>query len=402
MTSSSIAGALPTASWAQITLAGTVNGSLVRAIQALERPEVRCSMKEVTATIGQQNFLDLSDACDGTVSGMRLLTRGEVRDLGPDDRRLLMNMVGKDGGAASIFKYIGWPLIGDDDGHPGRDSTSGAGDYDIHFFGDSAEGLLEYSVRRPTAQDYLVVAATDAAGVEHPFIVKVTLIDPPSCPKIDRSVGPAGNRFGVKVVGDHLQVQRDTPFTIDLSMLCQSDFRHTFQVVVDETIPGTSATVNADGTVTFDWTDPTIVGDGLRGLKVTAWDETTGAPSAQREFLIDVRDVPVECNDVEIDYDWSELHGGPLTIPVDCAMEGDRTVLTPPFIRLDDSPKDGYEKTVEGGVFATDGTTVTFTPSGPDVDVATAQLSPWSTDPVIWSRHPVHGGYFFVDVRFTP
>jgi hypothetical protein len=56
---------------------------------------------------------------------------------------------------------------------------------------------------------------------------------------------------------------------------------------------------------------------------------------------------------------------------------------------------------VPGGKFSSDGTTLTFTPTGEHVDVSTAQVVPWSTNPLTYTPYPVKGKTFDIDVTMT-
>ncbi len=413
MTASSLLGVVPTGNWAQITLAGTDHGTLVPKIQALTAPLLQCPTAEVQGVLNRENSAIVTSGCSGTVASARLLTRKEISELSHADQESLMSAAAADPLALSVFRFEHDALAGSVGHLPGPDSFSGAGyDTSVHFFGDSKDGRLNYTTTRKIGTDYLVVAATDTAGVEHPFIVKMVLADPASCDKqTDRDVGTTADGFVTRLKNDRLQVQRNTPFAIDLKQLCTTDYRHTYQVVVDSYSDDLKSTVNPDGTVTFDWIDPDVIGTSLIGLKVTAWDEVTGAPSAPVDFLLDVKDVQYECNDVEIDYDRSEMKGAPLEIPVDCSMAGGVDMLESPFIRhVEGSYNDGYDRDVPGGRISTDGKTVTFTPSSEEVDLISVKMDAWSRDPMgnlgrdpkpWYDRVLVHSEAFFVDIRFS-
>lgn len=397
------AGLTATGPTARITLVGTRNGTLVSRLGALARPELSCPMVTKEAIVGQENLLQVADGCVGEVTGVRVLTRAETSALPAARKAELMNGAEAEPLASSVLLFEHSPWVGDDVHLPGPSATSSVGAERTTMVGATKDGTLSYATTGRAAVDLLVLAARDSAGVEHPFLVKIVLVQPPSCDKrTDRIVGPSLDGFVPRLKGDKLKVIRNTPFMLDLKSLCSTDPRHRYRVEVTSTMAGLTARVDDAGAVRFEWTDPGVVGDDLDGLTVRAWDETTGAPGPEVQIKADVKDVQAECNDAEVDYDRSELKGEPLVIPIDCAMVGGLQVLTRPFLRLDDSPRDGYEKVVEGGVFRSDGTVLTFTPSDVAVEVATAQLSPWSSDPMLPAEAGhVHGASFSVDVRFA-
>ncbi|MDO9397456.1 MAG: hypothetical protein Q7T71_12995, partial [Herbiconiux sp.] len=391
------AGLTPGASWIHVTLQGTAHGTLIDRIQAMTPSAVSCSSREIEVIGDRLTMTDVTSGCSGDVVGARLLTRAEAAALPAAERARLLEETARVPGAESVFDFSTWVY----DGRTPSWATSSFGSPADHFSRVAGEPVLEYTALTNGVSriDHVVVAAEDADGVEHPFIVSLAVKAAPTCPVMDGPVGPITHGFRPTVTDGTLQVMRNVPFTLDLKRFCQTDHRDAYRVVMGADIPGTTHAVNPDGTVTFTWTDPDIVGDHLLSFDLTAWDETTGAPSATKTVTMSVRDARPLCNDVEVEYDRSERAGAPMTIPIDCGMEGGIRVLHPAFVRIDDSPKDGYEREVEGGVFRSDGTTVTFTPSTTPAEVSTVQLSPWDADPTLPARYHTHGAFFSVDVR---
>lgn len=389
------AGLTAGGTWMHVTLTGTTNGTLIDRIKAMASPTLSCPPVVSKGVLNQENEIRVLDKCVGTVASARLLTREEIGLLSAAERTSLMNGLDDDPGMASVFTYDSyWNARG----LPWPNATSGSGIPTIHFNGPSAEGRLSYLSLRNAGLDYVVVAAKDTAGVEHPFMVKLELKAQPDCTVIDGKKGPMANSFEPVVQDGTLQLQRNTSFTIDLKTLCTADSRDTYRVQLTEGIDGTTHVINSDGTITFTWSDPDVMGDNLRAFKVMAWDETTGVPSKETRVFMDVRDARSSCNDVEIDYDMSELKGAPLEIPMSCGMEGGISVLQTPVVRIEAQE---LEQTVDGGTFRTDGTTVTFTPSATPTDVSTVQMSPWDADPSAPARWHIRGASFSVDVRMS-
>ncbi|MCS5716850.1 hypothetical protein N1027_01740 [Herbiconiux sp. CPCC 205763] len=397
----SLAGLAPTGEWVHVTLTGTTHGTLVDELKALTAPAVHCPRVEVDAIAKQENLLQVTTGCSGTVTASRILTRKEVVELSYADKAILMAGSEEDPLAGTVLKYS---YASSDPSHayPNSGATSIAGVDTINFFGDSKDGTMSYTTLKPQmAEDYVVVAAKDSAGVEHPFLVKINIKSPPNCPKVDKPVGPGVDGFRAVIQDGNLQLVRNLPFTLDLKLFCTTDYRDTYRVTLENTIPGTKGTVNPDGTVTFTWTDPDVVIDKSHPevLTVTPWDETTGAPGESWDVPVVVRDVPPSCKDVAIVYDESDLKGGPLEIPIECGMEGGLKVLSPPFLNFLVPGTDQMVQEVPGGTFVSDGKTLTFTPTGKHVALSTAQVVPWSTNPLTYTPYPVQGKAFEVDVR---
>jgi hypothetical protein len=403
VSAASLAGVAPTGDWVRVTLTGTAHGTLVDRLKALAAPAVHCPRVEVDAIADQENLVGVTTGCSGTVTASRILTRQEISELSSADKTSLMAGSEDDPMAGTIFKFD-YNVHDHTPPRPWRESTSGAGTDGINFVGDSKDGTMSYTVGKPyMAEDYVVVAAKDSAGVEHPFLVKINIKTPPNCPKVDKPVGPGVDGFRAVIQGGHLRLVRNVPFTLDLKTFCTTDYRDTYRVVLENSIPGTKGTINADGTVTFTWTDPDVVIDESHAevLTVTPWDETTGAPGESWEVQVVVRDAPPSCDDVDIVYDESELKGAPLVIPIECGMEGGLKVLSPPFLSFNVPGPDLMVQDVPGGKFSSDGTTLTFTPTGKHVDVSTAQVVPWSTNPLTYTPYPVKGKTFDIDVTMT-
>ncbi|WP_291045001.1 hypothetical protein [Herbiconiux sp.] len=387
---------VPTGSWASISFASTTYGTLVKRIQDLEEPELYCPFTEVEVVAGQENAPVVTGGCRGEIVSARLLTRGDTASL-PEDTKQAMR-VDTFGApmADSVFQYTRHP----DDGRPSHKATSNLVGNTSHFFGDSKDGRLSYTPPLTAAEgeDFVVVAATDAAGVEHPFIVRVAVKAPPTCDGADKIAGPVMSDFRAVIRDGAIQAVRNVPFTLDLKMLCTTDHRDTYRVTMEGGVPGTEPTVNPDGTITFDWTDPDQVGE-VATLTFTAWDETTGAPSAPLEVPLFVRDQRPLCNDVEIEYDRSELAGAPLTIPIDCGMENGLKVINPAFLALGGEKLD--TTVVEGGTFRSDGSAITFTPDDSGTELATTTVLPYRTNPLTSAHFYEAGKGFFIDVRMT-
>ncbi|QJU55358.1 hypothetical protein SCB71_20255 [Herbiconiux sp. KACC 21604] len=246
--------------------------------------------------------------------------------------------------------------------------------------------------------DHVVVAAKDAAGNEHPFLVTVEVKEQPSCSTAEKPVGPDAGAFRAVLRGGEIQAIRNVPLVLQPRLFCSADARDSYRVTVNGSVPGAEITSGADGTLVVTWTDPDVVGTGLGTLEFTAWDEVTGVPSAPVKVPVTARDVAPSCNDVEIDYDWDELGGAPLTIPVDCGMVGGMRVLTPPYLTFLGA---GLLSEGEGGEFVSDGTSITFTPHDPDVELSTTQVVPWNADPATASPYRPSGAAFFIDVRMS-
>ncbi len=398
-----LAGLSPSGTWVHVSLEGTVNGTLVDSLKALAAPGVHCPRVEVDAIANQENLLGVTSGCSGTVTASRILTRNEIAKLSSADRAILMAGSEDDPMAGSVFVSDSgrWDHVPP---RPWGESTSGAGVDTINFVGDSKDGTMSYTSLKPyLAQDYVVVAAKDSAGAEHPFLVKINIKTPPNCSKVDKVVGPGADGFRAVILGGSLQLARNVPFTLDLNEFCSTDYRDSYRVILERAVPGTTGTVNPDGTIRFTWTDPDVVIDESHPevLTVTPWDETTGAPGEPWEVPVVVRDAPASCDDLEVDYDMKALKGAPLVIPMQCGMEGGLKVLAPPFLAFNVPGPDLSTQVVDGGTFKTDGTTLTFTPSAAGAEVSTAHVVPWTVDPGTYTPYKVHGKVFDIDVRIS-
>jgi hypothetical protein len=386
--------------WVRVTLEGTEHGTLIEKLKALPAPSAYCPPVHVDLIAGQDNLTNVLEGCTGSITSARVLTRGEFAALTLADRTLITSGfredTGSDSATALQFATLSLP------GWLWSTSTSLLNDGHAGFTGDSADGVLSYPLPLAAAGkgDALVAVATDASGDGHPFLIQVAVKAPPSCSTADRVVGPNEDHFRAVIQDGALQLVRNVPFTLDLKTLCTTDFRDTYTVVMNGEIEGTTHTINADGTVSYTWTDPDAVGSTSK-LSVTAYDIETGAPSAASEIGVTVRDVAPVCNDVELEYDRSELKGAPLTIPLVCGMEGGLKVLSPAFLRIVGGAASGTTLVVEGGTFAVGAHELTFTPSAVNTEVSTAQILPWATDPTVATPYPVTGKRFDVDVRVS-
>jgi hypothetical protein len=387
---------VPGASQASISFASTTHGTLVQRIQALEAPELYCPYTEVEVVAGQENAPIVTGGCDGDVVSARLLTRGDAASLPEETKNAMLADTLLNPTAVMAFQYTRHP----DDGRPSHKATSNHAGATSHFFGDSKNGRVSYTPPLSAAggEDYLAVAVTDGSGEEHYFVTRLVIKAPPTCDAADKPVGPTMETFRAVIRDGEIQAIRGVPFTLDMKLFCTTDYRNTYRVTMAGGIPGAEATVNPDGTVTFDWTDPDQVGE-VATLTFTAWDEVTGAPSAPIEVPLFVRDQRPLCNDVEIEYDRSELAGAPLTIPLDCGMENGLRVINPAFLALDGAKLDTTE--VEGGTFRSDGNTITFTPNGSGVELSTTKVLPYRENPLTARHFHESGKEFFVDVRMT-
>jgi hypothetical protein len=398
-TVSSVVGVLPSSRWFRIELTGTTHGTLIDRIKALGS-ELTCPPVDLTFIAGQANYGSITDECSAPVTGVRLLDRREFSRLSADVKYGLRVSAAARGDLDPVAEgSLYYSRIDDFDGSIGaRTSLLAPGHAGIS--GASEDGLLSYPLPLSAAgkNDLLVAMAKDAAGVEHPFIVRVAVKAPPTCDGADKVAGPDTGDFRAVIRDGAIQAVRNVPFTLDLKMLCTTDRRDTYRVTMTGDVPGTEPTVNPDGTITFDWTDPDQVGE-VATLTFTAWDETTGAPSAPLEVPLFVRDQRPLCNDVEIEYDRSELAGAPLTIPIDCGMENGLKVINPAFLALGGEKLD--TTVVEGGTFRSDGSAITFTPDDSGTELATTTVLPYRTNPLTSAHFYEAGKGFFIDVRMT-
>jgi hypothetical protein len=395
------AGLSFTGDWAHITLQGTAHGTLIDEIKALAPSAVSCPAVAADVTAGRWDVVNLFRGCTGTIVGARILTRDETRNLSPADRAILMAGNESDPFVAGALDYSTW-ASGWAQGWPKPEAQALLADGHVFMFGDSADGNLRYEspLSAGGLSDVVVVAAIDESGVEHPFLVKIAVKSPATCSGDDRPVGPGTGGFRAVIQDGSLQLVRNVSFTLDPKMFCTADVRDSFTVTMDSPIPGTTPTIDPDGSITFTWTDPDVVGDaGV--LTVTPWDETTGVPGEPLEIPVVVRDVAPSCDDLEVDYDKSELKGAPLVIPTNCGMEGGLAVLAPPYLAFNVPGSDLLTQVVDGGTFTSDGTTVSFTPGVEEADVSTAHVVPWTIDPRMYSLFRVHGKAFDIDVRMT-
>jgi hypothetical protein len=398
-TAGSVASLLPAAPTGRITLTGTASGTLIERVKALAKADVFCAPVRATVTAGQSTSVDVASGCIGARSRLHVLDRFEVSRLSSEQQNGLLRSADQDLVAGAIFQFDLSPV--DHGGTwPDRNATAVFANGRVGFVDDGADGRMTFSAP-PIAgglNDYVVVAATDASGAEHPFLVTVAIASQPVCSTADGPAGPDSGGFRAVVQGGGLQLLRDQPFVLSPRMFCTADPRHTYRVTVEGTISGTRSELIGDGTVRFDWTDPDIIGSAS-SLTITAWDEVTGVPSPPVSIPVMVRDVAPVCNDVEIDYDRSELDGGPLDVPVDCGMAGGLSVLKAPFLGLAGYNGDPTALTVDGGEFTSDGLTLHFTPNESGVELSTARVVPSTIDPRVYSPYRVRGPAFFIDVR---
>lgn len=386
--------------WVRITLKSAAYGTLVDRIKALRSPTMHCAPAEVVVTAGQATMVDATGGCTGPVAARRVLTRAEISRLPRGVQARLLDSSDRDPTAGSIFQFDRDPWDHTDPwATPG--STATFADGHVGFTGTS--GAMNY--RAPLAaggrDDHVVVGATDSSGVEHVFLVTVTITAQPDCAVTDRQVGPVHNDVTPTIDGGVLQVERNTSFTIDGRLLCTADPRNPYRVTVEGSVPGTSGTVLPDGSLRLDWTDPDVVGDRVAALTITAWDEVTGTPSAPVELPVRVRDSAAECSDAEAVYDRSDQQGRAIIVPVSCGMVGGLAVLTPAYLGLQ-TDHDPTVSVVPGGTFSSDGATITFTPDGSGSSTATTGVIPWTSDPRRFTPFRTNGAPFTIHVTLTP
>jgi hypothetical protein len=368
----------PGADWVTITLTGTEHGTLIDRLkaQAGEAPALYCPPTEIVAIAGQTLADNVLEGCDGTVTAARLMTRDQVDALDAGAMNRMLPLAEE----SMIDDVAAWGAL---DSFADGDSTSWLAEGSTDFVTHGTVGDLTYRApaRAGGLTDALVVAATDAAGVEHPFLVKVAVKAPPTC--IDD--GPV-NRLDPE--GEHgilhggvLELNRGVPFVIDLKILCGTDHRDTYRVDLQGAIPGTTRSVDADGNFAYTWKDDSTAPGRISTLRLMAWDEVTGAPSTPIDIPVIVRDREPVCEDMSLEYDRSELAGAPLEITLDCALPDGLVVANPLVARLAGST-DGTELTLPQGVFQVDGSSLMFTPAGGAKGTAVAR------DAVAWTSEP--------------
>ncbi|MFB2583620.1 hypothetical protein [Herbiconiux liukaitaii] len=372
----SMAGIAPGSRWITVTLTSTTNGTLVDSLKAMaaEAPSMYCPPVELTAIAGVDTMRNMTSECTGTVTAARLLDRDEIDALSPSERRAL-TVTTKESIPTDVMAMAVLRSFAD------GDSTSWLAEGNTAFNGPRV-GDLYYKPdhRGGGLTDALVAAATDSDGVEHPFLIKVAVKKPPTCVSegVLHGLDPNGTH-GI-LSGGVLTLNRGVPFVIDLKSLCSTDARDTYRVDLQGTIEGTVRAKDADGNYAYDWTDDDIVGP-VGTLTVTAWDEVTGAPSAPVTLKVVVRDRAPACEDVELDYDLSELKGESITVPLECTLPDGLSQLTSPVARLAGSV-DGTRIEQPEGTFTVTGSALTFTPAAGFTGTATARDTvAWSSDP---------------------
>jgi hypothetical protein len=390
----------PDADWARITLHGTTHGTLVDKLKAMKAPGVVCPPVRAEVTAGQAASVIVGAGCAGAGSSLRVLNRLDISRLPSSQLAALLRSASEEIAAGSIFQFD-FNEFDHAERWPDRNATAVFANGRVGFADGGASGRMNYQapVTAGGLTDHVVVAAADSSGVEHPFLVTVDVKAQPTCSADDRPAGPEAAGFRVVVQDGSLQLLRNRPFVLSPRLLCEADPRDTYRVTVEGSVPGTTSTIQPDGTVLFDWTDPDVVGGEVASLTVTAWDEVTGVPSAPVTIPVSVRDVAPLCNDVEIEYDISDQEGRPLKIPVDCGMTGGLSVLSEPFLGLQTGTADPTELEVEGGVFTSDGASLLFTPNDSGTELSTAVVTPSTIDPRLYSHYRVRGPGFSVDVR---
>lgn len=379
--------------WVTITLTGTEHGTLVDRLKGLDPVSLTCPPVSIDTIAAQNNIANITGGCAGTVTSTRLLNRDEIASLPAATRRSLTESTTDS--FPSDVEALGLLASFAD-----SDSTSWAAEGHVGFSGDSANGDLAYQAPLEAAgtSDALVAAATDADGVEHPFLIKVAVKAPPRCTA-------DGSIYGLDPYGSHGDIQggtlvlnRDQPFVIDPKMLCGTDFRDSYRVDLAGTIAGTTRTVDADGSLAYTWTDHDEVGDAGT-LTLTGWDDTTGAPTEPVTIKVFVRDLAPVCQNVHADYDRTAMKGKPLTIDLACAMPSGRGFVTPIAPQL--AAGDGMSYPAPGGTFRVDGTKVTFTPNpSASGDIVSEGATVWSSDRAGAAR-PRRSDRFTITVSVT-
>ncbi|MCS5713824.1 hypothetical protein NVV95_04580 [Herbiconiux sp. CPCC 205716] len=398
---SSAATLLPGSSWVRITFQSTEHGTLVDRIKAIDSRDFSCPPVHATVTAGQATRIDVGSHCTGdAVSEMTVLTRQDISRLPGAELAALANSIATDPMAGSIFQYDR-DSFEHTDPWPTPSSTATFADGRVGFIDRGADGLMTYSSALSAGGfvDHVVVSAKTASGERQAFVVAVEVKAQPSCSGADKPAGPEAEGFRAVIQDGSLQLLRNQAFVLDPKLLCTADWRDTYRVTIDSDIPGVEPTFAADGTIHFTWSATDTIGVDVAHLDVIGWDEVTGVPSAPITVPVTIRDVPATCNDVEIDYDWSELGGAAIEIPLDCAMTQDLRVLRSPFLTFTDAGAVPGRLDVDGGSFTSDGTTVLFTPDPDGTELSTARAVPWSTDPATYTPYRTHGPSFYIDVR---
>ncbi|GLK18147.1 hypothetical protein GCM10017602_26290 [Herbiconiux flava] len=386
--------------WVRITLRSAAYGTLVDRIKALRAPTVHCAPVHATVTAGQATMVDATGGCSGPVSSRRVLTRFEISRLPRAVQTRLLDSSDADPTAGSIFQFD-WSRWDHPEPWPTPSSTATFADGHVGFTGFGGAMNYQAPLAAGGRDDHVVVGATDASGVEHVFLVTVTIVAQPACSGTDRPAGPERAGFRPVVQDGSLQLIRNRPFTLDPSVFCTADPRTSYRVTVAGAVPGTIATARPDGSIDVDWTDPDVVGAEVAGLTFTAWDESTGVPSAPVTIPVTVRDVPPACADVSVVYDRSDNRGEPLLIPTSCGMLGGLAVLDPPFLALSGGSSAPLAADVAGGVVRSDGRVLTFTPDGTTPADGTAMVVPWTVDPRSYTPYRVHGAAFTVRITLA-
>ncbi|WP_291054021.1 hypothetical protein [Herbiconiux sp.] len=390
--------------WVRVTLVGTEYGTLVDQLRLLRAPAGYCPPVEVEATAGQVNMVSVTSGCRGPLGRVRLLSRAETSRISSEAARELQT-IGSDtvldaGAFGAAFRR--YSDLDYDPGSVKADSVSVLADGNASLSpSDDGRGVLYYKppLEAGGGIDGLVAVATDRAGAEHYFLIKVAVKSPPTCIGDDYG-GFLGEDHTTFVQHGTLQLVRNTSFTLDPKAFCSTDWRDGYRVNIETGIQGATSKVNADGTVTYSWTDPDVVG-AVAPLKVTAWDEQTGAPSETVEIAVNVRDVDPVCSDVTIEYDRAAEKGTPIAVPLNCSMAGGLTVLHPPIPRLfDPSGGDGSVLTVDGGTFTASPGGLTFTPAETATgSVVAPSVTGWTLDPwAPWDVTNRHSSSFRVAV----
>ncbi|MCU1476160.1 MAG: hypothetical protein JWQ64_853 [Subtercola sp.] len=363
--------------WVRVTLIGTQHGPLVHELKTIGTPAVYCPPASVSAIAGQANMLHITTACTGTINNVRILSRAETDALSSIDRAQLLTR-SSDGTANVPDGMIAYRHY-DSSSPTDSGSVSLLADGNTALSGDSKNGNLYYKPAVSTGgqSDAVVAMATGADGKEHPFLVRIAVKTPPSCSVAD---GLVGSDHMATLQNGRLELQRNTAFTIDPKLLCTTDTRDTYSVTISGSLGGTKSTVNADGTVTYTWTNPDTIGnDGT--LTLTAWDRDTGAPSTPVTVPVHVRDAAPVCSAISATYDTSTLRGAPLTIPLQCTMTGGLKTLNPPVPMIVLGADGGRTLTTPAGTFVTTATALVFTPSPGYTGTSTATVMTSSSNP---------------------
>ncbi|RFA11576.1 hypothetical protein B7R21_12835 [Subtercola boreus] len=376
------------AHWVHVTLVGTLHGTLVDRLKTAA-PTAHCPSVELDAIAGQVTMAAVTSGCTAPIQNVRLLTRSQVADATTPTSALKLDALMVPGSsltqdiAAQLSVFRRFSVYPTDPGYGVRDSVSALAEGNTSL-SMSTDGYGQLYYKPPASVgggvDGLAAVATDTSGHDHPFIIKVAVKSPPTC-----SEGAAtrfiGSDHTVYIQDGVLELMRAQSFTIDPKTFCETDYRDSYRVIIENGIGGTTAKVNTDGTVTYSWTDPDVVGDHS-SITVTAWDEKTGAPSTTVDIPIHVRDVVPVCDDVHIEYDRAAMKGAPVKIPLKCTMTGGLKVLHPLIPQLLLGEDAGARLKVSSGVLTAGTDGVTFTPdSGASASTIAAQAKVWNEDP---------------------